>query len=487
MKTLVLFKYSNAAIFFLLSTLVPAAVLAQQSIEFTSGAGNPSGNGPQVSGQQVVFQANTNNPVGNTFIDFNPQVSTSFSFNNQQYTLPAAEVSTGMAMNFGASRNPFTSTATSVSLFSTMNTVASASSSQFTSVGNGTPGTGIDVSTNRTLSVFNSVRPLYHAGASTDGRYYYGDLTITFSKFVINPVIHIVGLGEQYVSGNDTLGFTTELELKVNTVQLSRLSGTPELQVTPSKILHAATHPGSGLASGSILVTGAVRTITFRVYLRGDGGTANWSDVNMHPGDFWMMGLSSLASTDLPLPVKLSGFTATLGHQNKAELAWSTATEINASHFVVERSTDGSHFTEAGLVFAFGNSTDNIHYSFSDNLSALTAGTIWYRLRSVDMDGHTEYSATRIIRRQASASAGIRMETFPNPATTELRVTVPAEWQGKPVVYELLSLSGQVVKRMQTGNSGQVETIPVSGIAPGVYIARVICEGQSARQKIVKQ
>ncbi|MEI2740432.1 MAG: hypothetical protein V9F01_16790 [Chitinophagaceae bacterium] len=38
------------------------------------------------------------------------------------------------------------------------------------------------------------------------------------------------------------------------------------------------------------------------------------------------------------LPVKLSSFSATLNNNSKVDLKWSTATETNLSHFVVERS-----------------------------------------------------------------------------------------------------------------------------------------------------
>lgn len=478
-------------LFFTACTVKTVTVEAQQSLEFTSGAGNPTGNGPAVNSQLITFQANTNNPNGNNFIPFNPQVTTTFSFSNQQYTVPAPEISTGTGLNFGANINHSDKAASTASLFGAMNSIGSPSNSHFTSVNNILSGTGIDISSNRAVNIFTSARPLYHAGASTSGRYYYGDLTITFNKFVINPVLHIVGLGGFYSSGGNTLGFTTELEMTGNLAVLSKLSGSPELEVSPNKILNNASHPhsgtGAGSASGSVLVLGSVRSLTFKVYLRGDGGNSSWSASNMHPGDLWMMGVSTLAAADLPLPVKLSSFTATLGSPGKADLKWSTATEINASHFVVERSTDGSHFTETGMVFAMGNTTDNMNYSFSDNLSGLNATTLWYRLRSVDMDGKTEYSATRIIRLQQPKTTGISIQAFPNPATTELRVSIPAEWQGKPVMYELVNMSGQVVKRVQTGSSSQVETISLLQVAPGFYMARVNCEGQQAQQKIVKQ
>lgn len=186
------------------------------------------------------------------------------------------------------------------------------------------------------------------------------------------------------------------------------------------------------------------------------------------------------------LPVKLASFTATLNN-NKADLKWTTSSEINVSHFVIEKSLDGTNFQEAGIMFAYGNATDKTDYSFSDNLLNTTATVVYYRLRSVDMDGKAEYSATRIIRLGKQKDNAITILTYPNPVSNELRVTIPAAWQNKPVVYELFTVNGQSVKRSQAGNSGQTETLNISTLAPGLYIVSVSCEGAVAQQKIVKQ
>jgi len=186
------------------------------------------------------------------------------------------------------------------------------------------------------------------------------------------------------------------------------------------------------------------------------------------------------------LPVKLASFTATL-NSNKADLKWTTASEINVSHFVIEKSLDGTNFQEAGIMFAYGNATDKTDYLFSDNLATTTAPVVFYRLRSVDIDGKFEYSETRIIRLGKQKANSINILTYPNPASSELRVTIPSGWQNKPVVYELFNINGQRVKRIQTASSGQTETLNISTMAPGVYIIQVNCEGVSVQQKIVKQ
>ena len=186
------------------------------------------------------------------------------------------------------------------------------------------------------------------------------------------------------------------------------------------------------------------------------------------------------------LPVKLSFFTAQLNN-NRVDLKWQTATEVNLNYFVVEKSTDGINFSEAGIVFAKGNGTEKADYSLADNSNTNQPGVIYYRLRSTDNDGKSQLSETRVIRIGKSAVSSISILTFPNPATSEVRITVPATWQNKRLTCEVIALNGQVVKKSEAANGGQTETVNIATLSPGMYIVRVSCEGQTAQQKIIKQ
>jgi hypothetical protein len=161
---------------------------------------------------------------------------------------------------------------------------------------------------------------------------------------------------------------------------------------------------------------------------------------------------------------------------------------MNVNHFVVEKSVDGQNFGDAGVILAVGNTTEKIDYSFSDNnINTSRAGVFYYRLRSVDNDGKSMLSETRLIRIGKMEGQSFSVLTYPNPASNELRITIPATWQGKKVNYELFGNNGQVVIKNETANSSQTETINVSSLAPGFYLARVTCNNESAQQKIIKQ
>jgi hypothetical protein len=187
------------------------------------------------------------------------------------------------------------------------------------------------------------------------------------------------------------------------------------------------------------------------------------------------------------LPIKLESFTAMLNNTaNKVDLRWVTSSEKNTSHFAIEKSTDGNTFTDAGMVFAYGNSSEKVNYTFTDNITGTSAKVIYYRLRSVDADGSVDYSDTRMIRVSKQTEQTIAVLTYPNPVTTELRITIPAQWQGKQVTYELFNPNGSAAKRLATANSSQTETLDLAKLAPGFYMVKVTCGTETGTQKIVK-
>jgi hypothetical protein len=189
---------------------------------------------------------------------------------------------------------------------------------------------------------------------------------------------------------------------------------------------------------------------------------------------------------ETPLPVKMISFNAMLNN-NKVDLKWATASESNSSHFVIEKSTDGTNFNDIGMVFSFGTTTEQKNYQYTDNISTSNSTVIYYRLRQVDIDGKFEYSTTRIIRIGKQTENNITILAYPNPVTTELRVTVPNNWQGKKITYTLVNANGQVAKKSENSNGGQTEIVNVSTLAPGLYIMKATCGNETAQQKIVKQ
>lgn len=187
------------------------------------------------------------------------------------------------------------------------------------------------------------------------------------------------------------------------------------------------------------------------------------------------------------LPVKFNYFKLRLDKNNNVDLEWATTSEINASHFVIEKSYDGVNFEEKGMVMAYANFSEIRNYSFRDNITPSKSKLVYYRLRTVDTDGSFSYSAIHTIRISSRADTEMKLLSYPNPASTELRLTVPEVWQNKKVTFEILSAAGQIAKKRESADCSQTETINVSGLAPGFYLVRATCNAESVQQKIIKQ
>lgn len=97
------------------------------------------------------------------------------------------------------------------------------------------------------------------------------------------------------------------------------------------------------------------------------------------------------------VPVTFSNFTATPKcDSNWVRLNWRTAQEQNSSHFVVERSDDGSsNFKWVKKIQAAGNSSIPRDYEFYDNYPV--NGYCVYRIVAVDLDGSHIISGGRIV------------------------------------------------------------------------------------------
>ena len=221
-------------------------------------------------------------------------------------------------------------------------------------------------------------------------------------------------------------------------------------------------------------------TVKFRL-----GGTANGNGSGPdRMYSIWFKSFNYQVPVQTTLPLDLLSFTATL-NKTTVDLKWTTVNEVNVSHFIVERSVDGKNFSDAGLVFAYGNTSEKKQYSLPDNIGHITSGVIYYRLRSFDIDGQTKLSDTRIIR-VGKQKESISLLTYPNPVMNELRITIPSSWQNKAVKLEIFNSNGQLVKTNTSSSANQTETMQVTGLAKGLYVVRASSAGEVAQQSIIK-
>src|SRR5687768_4395521 len=70
-------------------------------------------------------------------------------------------------------------------------------------------------------------------------------------------------------------------------------------------------------------------------------------------------------------------------------LGWSTGERQNVSHFTIERSSDGTTFSEIALVFT--GETGNT-YTYADKITSDSNTVLYYRLKMVTLNGSIEFS-----------------------------------------------------------------------------------------------
>ncbi|OQP57469.1 hypothetical protein A4R26_24160 [Niastella populi] len=183
-----------------------------------------------------------------------------------------------------------------------------------------------------------------------------------------------------------------------------------------------------------------------------------------------------------PLPVTLLNFTAR-PHGNAVLVNWNTSMEVNNKYFIVERSADGSVFTEIGRLAGAGNSDHEKRYQFTD-VNPL-AGISYYRLRQVDFDGQFALSSTATVRFTSESRA--RLVLLPNPVTSYVSLNINTT--GKTYTMRVSGVDGRVVIN-GTGAVNQLNqqlNNRLGALAPGVYVLTADNAEEHYTIKFVKQ
>ncbi len=177
-------------------------------------------------------------------------------------------------------------------------------------------------------------------------------------------------------------------------------------------------------------------------------------------------------SNSAVLPVKLTSFEARKLPAG-VQLTWTTAGELNASRFVVQRSSGTRDWTSIGTLPASGTSGLSRLYTFTD--SEPLKGSNFYRLQSIDLDGSTSFSA--IIQLNFNET---RLTVHPNPV--KHRFTISNSFDA-PVYLQVVHLSGKIMKSgaLQPG----ITTILAAGWSKGIYIVRLLSTEGVITQKLV--
>ena len=190
-------------------------------------------------------------------------------------------------------------------------------------------------------------------------------------------------------------------------------------------------------------------------------------------------------SSSSALPITLTRFTATKGERN-VTLDWSTSSEVNGSHFDVQRSRDLESWTTIGTVDAVGESSTLQEYQLVDNdlpLSTRSSKRFYYRLNMVDNDGTAELSEVRTVRFDQD---GAEFIVYPNPTQNEVFVNLSSiTTESGPASMNVINMKGEKIKEVLLSTNDDI-SVDISNITAGVYYFIVNQGEETFTQKVVK-
>ncbi len=178
-----------------------------------------------------------------------------------------------------------------------------------------------------------------------------------------------------------------------------------------------------------------------------------------------------------PLPVELLYFRATANSESKVNLNWATASEINNSYFVLERSEDGKEFYEIKVLAGAGNTSKTKYYAYTDE--SPMDGINYYRLIQTDHDGHQKVYdpiSVNIIPKKRDL---VIDNVYPNPFKASTRITLSAP-TSDVVQISVLNSQGIETQSLLAESVSGTQLWSVSGLQEleaGVYFLQASQNG----------
>jgi hypothetical protein len=193
--------------------------------------------------------------------------------------------------------------------------------------------------------------------------------------------------------------------------------------------------------------------------------------------------------TDLQLPVELQSFEVTQ-NDNAVQLLWTTASERNNDHFVIERGVGGAWQTIANRIPGAHTSGARHNYAYRDE--SVNVGTTYtYRLTAVDINGTAQMLAERsvgVVNADPATITDYKLyANYPNPFNPTTTITYDIKESGLVhlQVYDVMGrLVATLVKTNQHEGRYHVQ-FDAQNLPSGVYLYRLQTPGFTDLKKMI--
>jgi hypothetical protein len=169
------------------------------------------------------------------------------------------------------------------------------------------------------------------------------------------------------------------------------------------------------------------------------------------------------AAEGSPLPVELLSFKGSIENGGIA-LEWSTASEINNSHFILSRFGEDGIAKEVASITGYGNSSTQRDYQWLD--TEPLDGLNYYQLIQVDFDGTISDEGTVVVNWKEGSMLAVLSQNWSNDG-----LYLNTQANSERLFLEIFDMNGRLI------HEGTITAGPsVTAFTPnhsGIYVARL--------------
>ncbi len=211
--------------------------------------------------------------------------------------------------------------------------------------------------------------------------------------------------------------------------------------------------------------------VTFRLVVwGGSSSSGTWYINNISGNDLQVTGTVNVYISGLP--IELISFQAKCAGNNDVDITWSTASEHNTKHFIVEKSRDGVNWVILNTLAAAGNSTSVIEYAITD--TDVTNGTSYYRLTQFDTDGASKkFNITSVNCGEQRVTSNL--VTYPNPSNGSFYIDFYSHDVTGPSSVSVSDSRGLIIYRQDVLVEKESNVFHIEDLeaAPGIYYIQI--------------
>lgn len=182
------------------------------------------------------------------------------------------------------------------------------------------------------------------------------------------------------------------------------------------------------------------------------------------------------------LPVELTDFQVTANSNDKVNISWASATEINHKMYEIERSQNGKDFESIKQTVAKGDVNKAAQYSFIDETPY--SGVSYYRLRMIGKNGADDLSKTLSVTFKSSK---VRLKFYPNPVQDNVRIYI-ASPSSEDFNLDVFDVTGKLIwsKKVSTESESTEWLVDTHNWSKGVFFVKLSNEKTVITEKIMK-